>query len=349
MPHIVIATGGTGGHIFPAEALAKELMADGYTITFIGGGLHTNRYFHRADFTYHEITAPPFSLLKLIPFSLRIGRGITQACKLLEQLKPDLVIGFGSFYTVPVLTAARLHRAPILLFEPNAFPGKVTRLFSRWAKLSAVQFDEAGKHLKGPTSRVKMPLANFAIAEKAQALDYFYLHSNLFTFLIFGGSQGARTINDLFFAAARQAPALFQVIHITGDAAAAHDFRRKYAEAGIAACVKAFEERMDLAWSAASAAICRAGAATLAEARSYKVPSLVIPFAKAADDHQTKNALATNGVLICPEKALTEGHFATLLQQLLSDTERAKLQAAMEVDLAPPFSDLVKEIVCSTS
>lgn len=332
---IVIATGGTGGHVFPAEALGRELLEQSYDVTFIGGGLKNNRYFHRSDFNYEEVEVSSLLRLNIFRSVWRIIRGIVRSFKLLTEINPKVVIGFGSFYTFPVLFAARLKKIPIVLFEPNAIPGKVNRLFSKWAKLSAVQFAEAGKWLEGNITEVKMPTGKRDCIEHGSAREYFYLSPETFTFLVFGGSQGAESINRLFSEAAcrLKGETSFQVIHVTGKTAPAEKLRRMYAAAGIPACVKAFEERMDLAWSAASVVICRSGAATVAEQITYAVPGILVPFPEAADDHQTKNAQfiekKVKGGITCPESHLTVDSLKSLLSQMLHPDKREKMHRAI--------------------
>ena len=181
-----------------------------------------------------------------------MGKGIWQSCQIIEQFQPDLVVGFGSFYSFPVLAAARWRKKSITLFLSDAIPGRVNRFFSKWAFFSAVQFSDAGKNLRGEIIEVKMPMNEKKHVDPAVARDYFYLDPNRFTFLVFGGSQGSESINRLFVKSAENIDtSLFQVIHITGKTHSAEKLCRHYEKAGIRACVKAFEERMDLAWSAA--------------------------------------------------------------------------------------------------
>ncbi|HUD02103.1 MAG TPA: UDP-N-acetylglucosamine--N-acetylmuramyl-(pentapeptide) pyrophosphoryl-undecaprenol N-acetylglucosamine transferase [Rhabdochlamydiaceae bacterium] len=334
-PKILIATGGTGGHIFPAQALAIELFEKNYELLFAGGGLKANRYFNRGRFPYSQVaSATPF---KGNPFKslFRIGKGIKQSLKLIDEFKPDIVVGFGSFYSFPVLAAARWRKIPIVLFEPNAIPGKVNRLVSKWALLSAVQFSEAGNQLSGTIIEVKMPVGERKHLDAGAARDYFYLDHQSFTFLVFGGSQGAESINRLFSESILKviAPVAFQVIHITGKTDSAELIRRQYEAAGIRACVKAFEERMELAWSAADAVIGRSGAASIAELIKFEVPGILVPFPQAADDHQTKNALfierKVGGAITCPESSLTAELLKPLLEKLMLPSELKKMKKAI--------------------
>jgi UDP-N-acetylglucosamine--N-acetylmuramyl-(pentapeptide) pyrophosphoryl-undecaprenol N-acetylglucosamine transferase len=356
-PKILIATGGTGGHIFPAQALAIELLEKNYELLFAGGGLDTNRYFNRSRFSYAQISsATPF---KGNPFKslYRIGKGIRQSLQLIDTFQPQLVIGFGSFYSFPVLAAARWRKIPIILFEPNAIPGKVNRLVSKWALLSAVQFSEAGRMLAGDIIEVKMPVGERKKLEAGAARNYFYLDLEKFTFLVFGGSQGSESINRLFSETILKmiAPSAFQVIHITGKTHSAELIRCQYERAGIRACVKAFEERMDLAWSASDAVIGRSGAASVAELIKYEVPGILVPFPQAADDHQTKNALfiekTVGGAITCPESSLTVERLKPLLEQLLIPAQLLKMKTAIssfkqdhrKKELCTVICDIIKE------
>jgi UDP-N-acetylglucosamine--N-acetylmuramyl-(pentapeptide) pyrophosphoryl-undecaprenol N-acetylglucosamine transferase len=129
------------------------------------------------------------------------------------------------------------------------------------------------------------------------------------------------------------APNEFQVIHVTGKTDSAELIRRQYENAGIRACVKAFEEHMDLAWSAANAVICRSGAATIAEQITFEVPGILVPFPAATDDHQTKNALfvekMVGGAITCPESLLNVALLKQLIEQLMAPERLEKMRAAI--------------------
>lgn len=287
---VIIAAAGTGGHLFPAQALAQELRSLGHQILFAGHGLSTNRYFSKEEFSYEDVSsATPYKKNALKAF-LEISKGIKRSLKLMRSFTPDLIVGFGSFHTFPVLVAAFIFRIPIVLFEANSIPGKVNRLFSRFANVSAVHFVEAGMKLSGKTKEVAMPLWKGVRSCQEKARDYFSLDPRKNTLLIFGGSQGALSINKLLSDTAPYLAGEFQVIHFTGDKKAIQEITQRYAELKIPACVKEFETRMDLAWQAATLAVCRSGAATLAELIEFEVPAILLPFPYATDDHQRKNA-----------------------------------------------------------
>ncbi|MFS8563796.1 MAG: UDP-N-acetylglucosamine--N-acetylmuramyl-(pentapeptide) pyrophosphoryl-undecaprenol N-acetylglucosamine transferase [Rhabdochlamydiaceae bacterium] len=197
MYKVVITTGGTGGHIFPAQALAMQLYAKGIDILFAGGEVKKNKYFKRDAHLYVEVSSSTPFRGNILKAWWNILKGVVQSLKILSTYKPTLVIGFGSFYSFPVLVAAKLKKIPIILFEPNAIPGKVNRLFSRWALLSTLQFKEAAKWMKGRCIEIKMQVPKKKTGQ-GEAREYFYLDAQRFTFLVFGGSQGADSINHLF-------------------------------------------------------------------------------------------------------------------------------------------------------
>ncbi len=343
MPKIIIATGGTGGHIFPAQYLAEELVKQGIEVLFVGGGLDTNRYFRKDRFPHRSVTAHSLRGWGFWKGIVDVFRGYKECVRILEEEKPDLVIGFGSFYVFPVLVATWRKKIPYVLFEPNAIPGKVNRLFSRQALFTAVQFSSARDKLKGNSVEVQMPTAKVEKADIARARDYFYLEPHRPTLLVFGGSQGAEAINNLLAETVVLFPpgeVPFQIIHITGKTDPAQHLRRHYAELGLKSCVKAFEEKMPLAWSAADLVICRSGAATVAEQIAYGVPALFIPFPKAADDHQTSNARFVEDVVqggrVFAQDQLTPERLKNELEILFDPILQQKMRTALAVSQQGP-------------
>jgi UDP-N-acetylglucosamine--N-acetylmuramyl-(pentapeptide) pyrophosphoryl-undecaprenol N-acetylglucosamine transferase len=325
---ILIAAGGTGGHLFPAQALACDLQNrdSDLELLFAGGGLSSNRCFQKDLFSFKEVFAatPYLKINSLFPSLYTIAKGVRQSFEIIDSFQPDLIVGFGSYHAFPLLLAGLFKKVPMVLFEPNSAPGKVNRLFSRWAKVSAVQFSQAAMQLYGKTLEVKMPLwkresKKNITCEEARA--YFCLDPHRFTFLIFGGSQGASAINRLFCeAAACFDDKQFQVIHFTGKQTCTEEIRRTYARLGIDACVKEFEDHMHLAWKAANLVICRSGAATLAEQVAFEVPGILIPYPYATDDHQRKNALfmqnEVKGAIYLDESDLNGEKLYTVIRTL---------------------------------
>ncbi len=338
---ILIAAGGTGGHIFPAQALAKQLAArdEVQEILFAGHGLSHNRYFQQEQFIYQDVNSSTVFSTKWVSAIWKIGKGILESLKILKGFNPDIVIGFGSFHSFPVLAAAFMKRTPIVLFESNCEPGKVNRLFSKCAEVSAVQFPEASRRLSGKTVEIEMPLWKkdfYEDVDVEQARVYYGLDPSKLTFLIFGGSQGAVSINQTFCNTAARSDfpvEKFQVIHIAGSRTDLEEIRQIYRNLNIAACVKEFEDNMHCAWKAASLAICRSGAATFAELVFFEVPAILIPYPHAADDHQQKNAkfmqVHVGGAVVISESELNEKTLSGAIQYLL-DPEKNQLFAMKE-------------------
>lgn len=329
---VIITAGGTGGHIFPAMALAKQLLRDDPEIElqFVGGGLEKNRYFSKESFSYKEVACGTFSLrkpLKTIGNAFRILKGIWQSKQLIKQFKPNVVVGFGSFYTLPTLLAAKSEQIPLILHEANRIPGKVNRFLSPYADLTGVHFFDTVHRLKGKAEEVAVPLREgykLGNSSPEQAKAYFDLNAALPVLLIFGGSQGALSMNRLVSEAvvSLQNPKL-QILHFTGDTNNASIFQKFYDDHHIVAKVKPFETRMDMAWQAADLMISRAGAGTIAEQIEFEVPGILIPFPYAADNHQESNAdfisQIVGGGIKHVEKSLDVKQLAESLKSLLEN------------------------------
>lgn len=291
---LLITAGGTGGHIFPSLALAKELKEKhGCEILFAGGGLSKNAYFRSDSFAFRDISCSNH----LITGAGRNMQGIWQSAGIIRSFDPEAIVGFGSYYTMPVLAACALLRRPFFLHEANSIPGRVNRLFSPFAKKTWVYFPEALKRLQGEVEQCAMPLREQFKKDrvtKEEALHYFGLTGERMTLLVFGGSQGAQGINALFSLPVlqrvlKQVPDI-QIIHLTGTDEEACRLSSLYAEVNIPCFVRPFEKRMELAWAAADVSITRAGALSVAEQCLYEVPGILIPFPRATDDHQRFNA-----------------------------------------------------------
>ncbi len=289
---VLIAVGGTGGHVYPATCLGKELSEKGVEVKFVGGGLGKNKYFDRNQFAFQEITCGflstknPFKLARGV---FQVGQGMVEGRRILKEFKPDYVVGFGSFYTFPILSAAKLSSIPIILHEQNAVPGRVNKLLSPYVQFTAISIPDASKSLSGKVVPVEMPLKLKQHVSVAESRNYFKLDPLMKTVLIFGGSQGADAINQSFFECVPRLKDL-QVIHFTGSSQTSRQAMEFYAKHQMRSCVKDFEPRMDYAWSAADVAITRSGAGTIAEAIEFEVPLIMIPFPQAMDNHQEKNA-----------------------------------------------------------
>jgi UDP-N-acetylglucosamine--N-acetylmuramyl-(pentapeptide) pyrophosphoryl-undecaprenol N-acetylglucosamine transferase len=332
---IVFAVGGTGGHLFPAQALAREIKdrRAHLHVLFMGAGLNQSRFFFSKEFPSIDVCSATLTGKRPIAMCrafYRLMKGSWKSLCHLRKESPDLIVGFGSFHAFPVLLAGLLLRIPIVLFESNVVPGRVIRFFSPFALFTAVQFERAGESLRGKSIPTKMPLWDrdrLSELQREEAARYFQLRDDMTTILVFGGSQGARAINRLFCEVVEHWPRPdFQVIHLTGDVASCQDALLCYRKLGIPAQVKVFEDRMPLAWRLADLAVCRAGASTIAELLAYRVPAVLIPYPHATDDHQLYNAedfaKDIKSAIVLEERTLDRKGLQEALHQLLSDQER---------------------------
>lgn len=345
---ILITVGGTGGHVYPSMALAKQLKQEmpSAQVLFVGGGLCENRYFERSSFPHQDIDYGSLSFKKPIT-SLKslwkILKGILQSRRIIQEYQPDIVVGFGSHHTLPTLLAAKLCAVPIVLHEANRIPGRVNRIFSRYALLTGVHFPDTVHLLRGRAMEISIPLRQgYQLGKMSpeQARVYFQLNPDRLTLLIFGGSQGAQAINHLIAEAIpKLSPSLrkrLQLLHFTGDAQVAQQLQDSYLKQGIRATVRAFESRMDIAWQAASMMISRAGAGTLAEQLEFEVPGILIPYPYAMDNHQEANADfmvdIVKGAVKYPEKKLDADQLAQTIEELLANDadELKEMQQAMQ-------------------
>jgi UDP-N-acetylglucosamine--N-acetylmuramyl-(pentapeptide) pyrophosphoryl-undecaprenol N-acetylglucosamine transferase len=269
MLKVLIVTGGTAGHLFPAQQLQKQLQ--NCEVLFAGHKLKSSPFFDRSH-RYCEIDS---SNRKIIP----LLKGIYQSIRLLFRFKPDVVVGFGSFHSFPTLFASFLLRKKIVLFEANCSFGKVNQLFAPFAKKIALQFPIF--HKKG----VYVPLLPWTKKTKSYSVHdaraFYGLEPDLFTILVFGGSQGASFINETFCKAALLLDFPFQVIHLTGKEDPKINYPGK-------AAIKPFEQEMDLAYAAADMVVCRCGASTIAELIRSQLPAVLIPY-PLAHNHQIEN------------------------------------------------------------
>src|ERR1700722_8627470 len=264
---VILSAGGTGGHLFPAQSLAEELCE--CEILFVAGGLETNSYFNRGCYSFEEVSCATFSFSKPMQFlqsCIAIYKGVQRSRKIVRRFAPHLVVGFGSFFTLPLLIAALLEKVPIVLHEQNAIPGKVNRLFSLFAHTITITFPMTRGLLKGKAGKgaieVLFPIRKKSAIKREESWEYFGLSPSIPTLLVFGGSQGAAHLNALFLDALEHLTCLsLQVLHFTGTQARAEEAKKRYASKKIDAVVKSFEPHMDRAMQIADFAISRAGAA----------------------------------------------------------------------------------------
>lgn len=357
---ILITAGGTGGHLYPAQALAQQLMkhSPASKVLFVAGGLSKNRYFDRQRFLYQEITSPPLlssSPIKCIKGIKDLAKGINQSLKILREYNPEVVVGFGSYYTIPILLAAKWLRIPIILHEANSIPGRANRWLSSLATHVGIHFPLTANFFR-KSIEVGLPLRegfHLQAMNKEEALAHYGFLNSRQTLLICGGSQGAQAINQLV---EKCFPVLknlsLQIIHSTGDESKAADLAALYQAHHIPACVKAFEPNMQIAWRAADAFVGRSGAATIAEAVEFEVPGILIPYPYATDRHQEKNAdflveTVKSGWKLL-ETGLTPEIFSQTIYHLFEENQYLGFKKALNIYKQRPHQLTLLQLVLNT-
>ena len=334
-----VACGGTGGHVFPGLATARELLSRGHEVTLWLTGRDTEQSARRDwDGPVVEVPARGFPSglsFRSLQTAWKLAQAVGQCRAQMRRSRPDVLLAMGSYASVGPCGAARLLGVPIVLHEANVIPGRAVRLFSRSAAAVAAGFEETRYHLrKAKLSVVGIPLRE-ELTEAAKSLPPRESAAPApFRLLIVGGSMGAHRLNEVAAEALvrlKKNGSGFSVVHLTGRADETA-IRAAYAAAGVQADVIAFTTYMAPLYHAADLAICRAGASTCAELAYFGVPALFVPYPRAAMDHQTANAraLEKRGTAdMVDESALTPEWLEAYLAQTLRKPERlARLREA---------------------
>lgn len=358
---VLIAAGGTGGHIYPGIAVAKEVMRRNASseVRFVGTirGLET-RLVPQAGF---ELSLIESAGLKNVGMGARL-RGIFvlpksffAARRLIREFNPDIVVGAGGYVSGPVLLTAALMRKRTLVMESNALPGFTNRRLARFVDRAAVTFEAALPYFNGKGVVTGNPIRRefFDIPPKAR-------DATRFSVLVFGGSQGARAINEAMVEALpglETERAQLHLKHQTGEA----DFEKVqagYRDAGWSeqADVRRYIDDMVAEFAAADLIICRAGATTSAELVAAGKAAIMIPFPQAADDHQRKNAEAleaTGAARMILQQELTGQRLAQEIAALVhAPEELTKMEAASRKlargDAAAATVDLMEGLVAGS-
>lgn len=351
----VITGGGTGGHVTPALALGEAIVDGGDEVLFIGSsrGLES-RLVPDAGFDLRVLASEQVmgrSLLGRMRGAFSILRSVGSALRILWRYRPDAVISVGGYAAMPTALAAWLSRRPLFLVEPNAIPGRVNRLTAHFARCVFVGFESARGYLPRRTESVcvGVPLRR-ALYRAFAGRPEPRLPTKALRIFVFGGSQGARQLNEhVPEALAKLAKGGVEVFHQTGETDRAAVAAR-YAELGIAAEVVAFERDMPKRYAWADLAICRAGALTVAELALAGMPALVVPYPFAADDHQTANARAleeAGAARLIPAQPLDVNALAQTIAELVTTPGRLLLMRQASVRLARPraATDIVERCV----
>ncbi len=350
----IISGGGTGGHIFPAVAIANEIRRRQPDAAILFVGANGRMEMTRVPEAGYDIVGLDITGLqrRLTPqnilFPVRVFRAVRKAGKLIQEFRPDAVVGVGGYASAPVLLAATSRHIPSLIQEQNSYAGLVNKLLARRVAKICVAYDHMEQFF--PADKLVLtgnPVrTEIAHGSRAEALRFFNLDPTKKTLLVVGGSLGARTLNQATAAALAQLrEAGVQLLWQTGKLyyPEAQQLAAPYAPDHLYALE--FIQRMDLAYAAADVVISRAGALSVSELCLTGKAAVLVPSPNVAEDHQTKNALALvnkgAAVLITDEHAPARLYPETL--RLLADPDRQQQLSARVRELAR--SDATREIV----
>ncbi|MCW1147286.1 undecaprenyldiphospho-muramoylpentapeptide beta-N-acetylglucosaminyltransferase [Flavobacterium lacisediminis] len=355
-PRFIISGGGTGGHIYPAVAIANELKNRFPEAEFLFVGAKDKMEMQKVPQAGYAIKGLWISgiqrklTLDNAMFPLKLASSMWNSFKIIKSFKPDVVIGTGGFASGAVLKAASMLNIPTVIQEQNSYPGITNKLLAKRAHKICVAYENLERFFPKDKmiltgNPVRQDLINEA--SKSEAIAYFNLDANKKTLLVLGGSLGARRINQLIekeldFLLSQNIQIIWQCGKLY-----LNDYS-KYNEKDNVQVV-AFIDRMDLVYAAADVVISRSGASSVSELCIVGKPTIFIPSPNVAEDHQTKNAKAIsdkNGAILIKESEL-ETQFETIFSDLISNESKKSELSQNIKKLAKPNAtkDIVEEII----
>jgi len=359
-PHIILAAGGTGGHVFPAEALASALLDRGFRLGLVtdkrgkayGGTL--------GDLETHRIQAGGIAGKNIparIKSVLALGIGTWQAWRLLKKLKPDVVVGFGGYASVPTMIAATFASIPTIIHEQNALLGRANRLLA--GRVNAIATSFADTHGMGDENQDKVQMTGMPVrAPIAAQSNAPYPNAEgeaPLGILVLGGSQGATVLSEVIPAALSKLPDTIKSRLDVTQQCREEDIdqvKAVYQKSGIRAHLDTFIDDVPERMMNAHLMISRAGASSVSEALTVGRPSILVPYPFAADDHQTYNARAVDAAgagWIMPQDTFNADALAARLDSLLGLPavleKSARCAAGLgSADAATKLADMVAKL-----
>lgn len=333
--HVLIACGGTGGHLFPGIAVGEVLAARGHDVTLLisekkidtlAASGHKELRFEKMPF----LAMPKPWSPKMIGFLKGLWQGAKRCRQIIRDHKVDVVLGMGGFTSFAPLYAGRKEGCTTLIHESNAIPGKANRLNARFSDIVLCGLDACKGHFPkhGDVRVVGTPIRSSMKQQNGtDPREFFKLDKDKRTLLVMGGSQGARGVNRAVGMALEQFEKMgIQVLHIAGPTDY-EEVRDVYAKSPLLKQhVAAFCHRMELAYRAADLAIARSGASSMSELAYFGVPSLLVPYPFAAEDHQTRNAEIfdqAGAARLMEEKTLNADTLADAVRSIFNDARKA--------------------------
>jgi len=344
---LMIAGGGTGGHIYPAIAIAREFLTRDMSrnVIFVGTEYGLEKTIvPKAGFPLEFISVGglkgkgPLDLTKNL---LRLPLGFIHAWRAVGKHRPNVVLGVGGYSSGPVLLAAWLRRVPTIIHESNAFPGLTNRLVARFVTAVAVAFADAGPRMKRKDAIVTgNPVrAEFFAAQPRNRATAQQL-------LVFGGSQGSKILNDAVTRALPLLPATLNIVHQTGPRML-DEVQRAYGDRPNARVVAYIDPMVD-ELAAADIVICRAGAMTIGELAAVGRASILVPFAAATNNHQELNARVmerAGAAIVITEKELTPEALAAAVSRIEPQKMGAAAKALAVPEATKKIVDTIEKII----
>ena len=355
--NLVIACGGTGGHLFPGIAVAEAWRNQGGDVLLLISEkqidtLATEGFDHLRFERMPSIALPPLLSPKMCGFLIGFFKALSQCRRLFKSFGADAVLGMGGFTSAAPLAAGKMAGKPTFVHESNAIPGRANLLNAKFSESVLVGFDVCAPRFGGRNTKVVGTPLRPAVVKKPPRYEsqlHFGLAPDKKTVMIMGGSQGATRLNELVAESLpRLAAAGLQILHITGP----QDFEEVNAVfESVPGAGKAIDFCSDVqcAYAASDLAICRSGASTLTELAYYEIPSVLIPYPFAADDHQTANAeifFEPGAAELWKQSDLDEETFPTRLIELMNDDEKLnQMHLTMKTLAIPDASERVCEVI----
>ncbi len=343
-PHLIIAAGGTGGHMFPAQALSEAMLRKGWRVTLstdARGARYVGGFSHAVEI--REVSSATFArggaLAKLlVPFVI-FGGVVTATVRMLRE-RPDVVVGFGGYPTIPAMSAAMLTRRPRMLHEQNGVLGRVNRIFAK--RVAYVACGTWPTEVpEGATAKRTGNPVRAAIVERAGA-PYTPPGDWPMSVLVFGGSQGARVLSDVVPAAIARLPDAMRHHLRVAQQAREEDLERvqqAYDALGLRAEVETFLHDMPTRLAEAQLVICRSGASSVADICVVGRPAIYVPYGAAVRDEQTANArgpVDAGAAVLMPERLFTPEALADTIETILSQPKAASQMATAALSVSMP-------------
>ena len=349
---IIIACGGTGGHLFPGIAVAQELESRGHEVLLLISekkvdAQASEKYKNLKFETVRAIAKPPTFSLAMVSFLLKLRKTIKQCSSIIACEKADVVLGMGGFTSFPPVLAGSKKGLRTYVHDSNAIPGRSNRMTAKRATAVLVGLSEAEQFFPGSkVIRTGTPVRDELekLPTREEACKVFGLDPSKKTLLVMGGSQGAQYLNEVVATGSEETE--WQIIHLAGQA----DFDRLTEQVGDRAGYKvlAFCDQMAAAYAASDFCLARSGASSLTELSHAALPALLVPYPHAADDHQTANAVVfekAEAAIVKKQDELTADTIKEMLTTLNDDIIESMSQsmaALADPDAAAQIANVIE-------